>query len=206
MSKRLVLIALLATTVLAGCTAAGAEQDAPTTSHLAQYLPGASTGTAGANATAAHTTAAHTTAAPRTKDTLPPPNLCLHNTAAQLILVSITRQHAWLCAKSRTAYSTAVTTGMNTADTRTPTGRFRIQGRDRDSVLTQSNGDTYDVKYWIPFEAPTYGFHDASWQHFPYGSPKYRTNGSHGCVHMPLPAMRFLYNWVKIGASVDIRA
>jgi lipoprotein-anchoring transpeptidase ErfK/SrfK len=95
---------------------------------------------------------------------------------------------------------------MAGADTATPTGTFRIQGRNRDSVLTLNTGRTYQVKYWIPFQAPLFGFHDSSWQRFPYGSPKYLTDGSHGCVHMPLAAIRFLYNWAAIGTTVHIAA
>jgi lipoprotein-anchoring transpeptidase ErfK/SrfK len=136
----------------------------------------------------------------------PPVNHCAGNRSGQLVLVSIARQHAWLCRGTRTVYNTAVTTGMATADTRTPTGSYRIEGRNKNSVLTLSNGDQYSVNYWIPFDAPMFGFHDSSWQKFPYGSAKYKTDGSHGCVHLPLPAMKFLYDWVRIGAKVDIRA
>lgn len=199
MTKRYAIAALtllsLVALVVSGCSAAQGVHHAPATAPAVVH-------SSSRVAVPVHV-ADETKPAPRPR---PPVNHCAHNTAAQLVLVSITDQHAWLCAGTRTAYSTAVTTGMNTADTRTPTGRYQIQGRNRDTVLTQLNGDQYDVKYWIPFDAPTYGFHDASWQHFPYGSSKYRTNGSHGCVHLPLRAMTFLYNWVRIGASVDIRA
>ncbi len=88
--------------------------------------------------------------------------------------------------------------------TETPTGRYHIQGRNTDTVLTLNTGATYDVKYWIPFDAPLFGFHDSSWQHFPYGSPQYKTDGSHGCIHMPLKAIAYLYHWVDIGADVSI--
>ena len=53
--------------------------------------------------------------------------------------------------------------------------------------------------------APLFGFHDSSWQHFPYGSAKYRTHGSHGCVHMPLHAIAFLYRWGDTGTPVRIK-
>jgi lipoprotein-anchoring transpeptidase ErfK/SrfK len=89
--------------------------------------------------------------------------------------------------------------------THTPIGRYRIQGLNRNSTLTLNTGATYDVKYWIPFNAPLFGFHDSSWQHFPYGSPKYRTHGSHGCIHMPLAAIRFFYHWADIGTPVLIK-
>ncbi len=111
-----------------------------------------------------------------------------------------------MCARHRVAYTTPITSGIVGEYTSTPTGTFEIQGLDRDTSLTLIDGSTYPVKYWIPFQAPLFGFHDSSWQHFPYGSPKYRTRGSHGCVHMPLAAIRFLYQWAEIGTTVRIRA
>jgi lipoprotein-anchoring transpeptidase ErfK/SrfK len=127
-------------------------------------------------------------------------------TAAQLVLVSVAKQHAWMCAGSRTVDSTAVTTGIVGQDTSTPIGTYQIQGRNMDTTLTLNTGAAYAVKYWIPFDAPLFGFHDSSWQNFPYGSARYRTEGSHGCAHLPLSAMKFLYDWVQIGATVTINA
>jgi lipoprotein-anchoring transpeptidase ErfK/SrfK len=136
----------------------------------------------------------------------PKPNACARNTAPQLVLVSLAKQRVWMCARSRTVYSSAVTTGMVGQDTSTPTGTYQIQARSTDTTLTLNTGATYAVKYWIPFDAPLFGFHDSSWQSFPYGSARYRTEGSHGCIHMPLAAMKFLYGWGQIGATVTIRA
>ena len=137
-----------------------------------------------------------------------PVNHCAGNATAQFAEVSIHDQHMWLCHFGTLVFETAVTTGASAvaADDATPTGTFHIQGRDRDSVLTLNTGQRYDVKYWIPFNAPLYGFHDSSWQKFPYGSPLYTTQGSHGCVHMPLHAIQFFYSWVQIGATVHISA
>jgi lipoprotein-anchoring transpeptidase ErfK/SrfK len=135
-----------------------------------------------------------------------PVDHCAHNRARRLVLVSIRDQHAWLCARGRTVYSTAVTTGMRGAATATPTGHFRIETRQRDTVLHPSSGGAYPVRYWITFDAPMYGFHDASWQTIPFGSRAYRTGGSHGCVHLPLKAVRFLYGWARVGTPVLIRA
>jgi lipoprotein-anchoring transpeptidase ErfK/SrfK len=131
---------------------------------------------------------------------------CDTNKLHRFVYVSLGRQQMWLCAERRVALSTPITSGMTGRDTRTPTGRYRIQGRNRDTVLTPQTGETYSVKYWIPFDAPSYGFHDSSWQTFPYGSEQYRIAGSHGCVHMPLAAIRYLYNWADIGTSVRIAA
>jgi hypothetical protein len=131
---------------------------------------------------------------------------CATNRAAQLVRVSLRAQHLWMCARTHLAYSTPITSGILGQYTSTPTGTYTIQGLDRNTVLTLIDGRQYTVKYWIPFDGPLFGFHDSSWQDFPYGSAKYRTQGSHGCVHMPLTAIRFLYHWAHVGAKVRIRA
>ena len=122
------------------------------------------------------------------------------------MIVSLAVQHAWLCHRGHTVRSFPITSGRTTADSRTPTGRFRIQGRNRNSVLTLASGRQYDVKYWIPFEGSEYGFHDASWQKIPFGSPRWRTQGSHGCVHMPVRAIRQLFGWAAYGTPVIVTA
>lgn len=137
----------------------------------------------------------------------PRPNACHRNLDSQYVLVSVAEQHAWMCARGRLVFSTPVTTGaVELPYDSTPTGRYHIQAKDTDTTLTLQSGAQYQVRYWIPFDAPMFGFHDSSWQNFPYGSAKYRTDGSHGCVHMPLAAMKFLYDWADIGATVTIRA
>lgn len=131
---------------------------------------------------------------------------CHTNTAAQLIYVSIARQHLWMCARTTQVRDTPVTTGMVGEYTNTPTGSYHIQSKQTDQTLTLNTGAQYQVQYWIPFDAPLFGFHDSSWQSFPYGSQQYRTSGSHGCIHVPLAAIAFLYGWADVGTSVVITA
>lgn len=135
-----------------------------------------------------------------------PVDRCAGNGYAQLVIVDLSAQHAWMCERGRTVHDTPITSGMQGAATATPTGRFAVDGKTRDTTLYPSAGGAYPVRYWITWDAPLYGFHDSAWQTIPYGSAQYRTGGSHGCVHMPLPAMRFLYGWVQIGTPVHIRA
>lgn len=130
---------------------------------------------------------------------------CTRNERPKWVFVSLRQQHMWLCHRHRVALSTAITSGMVGPYTHTPTGRYRVQGLNRNSTLTLNTGATYQVRFWIPFNAPLFGFHDSPWQHFPYGSPRYRTQGSHGCIHMPLAAIRFFYNWADIGTPVLIK-
>ena len=130
---------------------------------------------------------------------VPKPNPCKNNRGGRLVRVSLHRQHLWMCRDRHLAYNSPITSGVVGQYTSTPTGDYTIQGLDRNTVLTLITGQQYTVKYWIPFDAPLFGFHDSPWQTFPYGSPKYRTQGSHGCVHLPLKTIRFLYHWAGIG-------
>ncbi len=196
----------VAVALLAGCASAGTDPARAPASRPAASSSAPPTGSAPvapSTSTSTSTSTTTPTAAP-VAVARRPWNYCAHNTAAQLVRVSLDLQRMWLCAHSRTVRTSAITSGMSGPYTETPTGRFHIQGLNRDTVLTLNTGATYDVKYWIPFDAPLFGFHDSSWQHFPYGSPKYRTAGSHGCIHVPLREIAFLYRWVDIGADVSI--
>jgi hypothetical protein len=131
-------------------------------------------------------------------------NPCAHNSRPQLIVVNIKRQHEWACAHHRAVLSTAVTTGASgRPGDATPRGTFAVQGLNRNSTLN-ADGGSYRVKYWIPFHLGTWGFHDAAWQKIPFGSKAYVTRGSHGCVHMPLAAIRWLFHWVHYGTPVRV--
>lgn len=201
---RRVVLALLGACLLAGCAAGTQPQGRVvpvSASPSVESLVRSAVSAAPAPAPAAVRRVSPARALPKPK----PRNYCAGNTERQLVLVSIARQHVWMCSHASAVYSSGVTTGMLGADTSTPTGHFTIQGKDTNTTLTLNTGAEYAVQYWIPFSAPLYGFHDSSWQRFPYGSPKYRTDGSHGCVHMPLQTMRYLYGWADIGAAVDIR-
>ncbi len=201
MRRSAALVVLVA--ALAGCSAA-AVTDGSGTRTSAARAPAAPTAPAEKVAAAPRPTPS----APKPKPKPPPkPNVCAGNAVAQLVLVSVTQQQLWLCARQRLVYNSAVTTGaVDLPYDSTPTGTFQIQGKTTDTTLTLLNGQTYAVKYWIPFDGPLFGFHDSSWQTFPYGSQRYRTEGSHGCIHTPLAAMKFLHDWAAVGATVLIRA
>jgi lipoprotein-anchoring transpeptidase ErfK/SrfK len=130
---------------------------------------------------------------------------CTSNTSGQLIVVSIRHQHLWSCAGHRTVLSTPVTTGATSRPgDATPHGSFAVQGIERHVTLTTDGPKSYPVRYWIPFHLGTWGFHDAAWQTIPFGSKSYVTRGSHGCVHLPLAAVRSLFHWVHYGTVVRV--
>jgi lipoprotein-anchoring transpeptidase ErfK/SrfK len=200
-ATRWALVAAVSGLLASGCGAAG--QQRPASAPPAGSNPAAAPASPLPQAVAGPltTTPAKPAVRPAVKAAVTP---CTKNARARYVFVSLRRQHMWMCAQHRVAYTTAITSGMAGQYTETPTGTFSIQGRNRNTVLTLNTGATYAVKYWIPFQAPLFGFHDSSWQDFPYGSSRYRTDGSHGCVHMPLTAIKFLYNWADIGTTVRI--
>ena len=131
------------------------------------------------------------------------PSPCLGSTDAQRVIVSVAKQHAWVCSAAHQIRDSAVTTGMTSAGG-TPTGTWHIEAKETNRWLA-SDGVSYHVEYWMPYNGD-YGFHDALWQKFAFGGPQYRTDGSHGCVHFPLNVMAWLYNWMKVGGTVTVQA
>lgn len=127
---------------------------------------------------------------------------CAANTAAQLILVSITEQRARFCTGATLLRATPVTTGRLTDGLQTNPGTWTIQAKQNDRTLT-GPGYSVFVHYWMPYDGD-FGIHDATWQQFPFGGPQWTTQGSSGCVHMPLDVMAWLYSWAQPGATVTI--
>jgi hypothetical protein len=147
-----------------------------------------------------------TPAVPSTSARPAPPSPCRANTDAQRIIVSVRQQHSWMCAGARQVADSAVTTGATATGSGTPIGTWHLEAKERNTTLTVLTGEAFHVDYWLPYDGNIYGLHDSSWQAFPYGSQQYRTAGSHGCVHLPLAAMRRLYGWARVGATVTIVA
>jgi lipoprotein-anchoring transpeptidase ErfK/SrfK len=198
---RLALIAGMAALSLAtACATATVSGTAAPTSMVAAAAP------VTASSTVASTPAAPPAPVAAVSTPAPPkPNMCAGNTQAQFVLVVIGVQHAWMCSHSTLVYQSAVTTGIATYDDETPTGTWHVQSIQGARYLTLLNGTRYHVEHWIPFDG-VYGFHDAAWQTFPEGSALYKTQGSHGCVHLPMTAMVWLSKWVQVGATVTVRS
>lgn len=125
---------------------------------------------------------------------------CATNSYDQLVLVSISKQHMWVCAQHRQIDSSPVTTGKTVDNDQTPLGSWRVQAKQRDRYLVGPGYRDY-VHYWMPFNGD-FGLHDAPWQTMPYGSKDYTVDGSHGCVHVPRDTMARLYGWASAGNTV----
>ena len=123
--------------------------------------------------------------------------------AKKSVLVDISAQLARLCQAHQQVRVSRVTTGASARGDGTPTGQWRVQAKVRNTVLHPAGGGAYHVHFWVPYNG-AYGMHDSPWQKFAYGSARYRTRGSHGCVHFPGATMRWLFGWIRVGTTVRI--
>lgn len=81
----------------------------------------------------------------------------------------------------------------------TPAGVFGITYKERNATL---KGESYEshVNYWMPFNG-NIGMHDATWRK-EFGKQIYLTNGSHGCVNLPITKAEKIYDMIEKGMPV----
>lgn len=115
--------------------------------------------------------------------------------------VDLTNQHVYLFQDGTLIYETLCVSGnmSSTQRAQTPAGIFGLTYKTTDAVL---RGSTYaeHVSYWMPYYG-NYGMHDATWRD-EFGGDIYMTQGSHGCVNLPLDAAAVIYNYVSTGSPV----
>lgn len=119
------------------------------------------------------------------------------------IEVSIPQQHLWYYEDGVVVLESDVVTGWEGIGRRTPTGLNYIRGHLSNIELFND----YPVDYWMSFTpGGIYGFHDADNWREPeeYGGKTYETDGSGGCVNVPVANMEKLYNMVADGTPIMI--
>ena len=124
------------------------------------------------------------------------------------ILMSMTGQEVWGYEKGKVVVNTLVTSGR--PELPTDVGPMKVLRKN--SPWTFHSPWRPGSPYWYPdtpvqmvvwFTVTGEGFHDASWHYGPYGAgSEYGASASHGCVHTPLAALRFLYDWAEVGTPV----
>ena len=115
--------------------------------------------------------------------------------------VDLTHQHLYLYEEGTIILETDFVSGNMTSDPGcvTPEGVFGISYKTTNAVLRCANYET-PVSYWMPFYG-NYGLHDATWRS-EFGGQIYITNGSHGCVNLPLSSAAAIYEHVSAGFPV----
>lgn len=115
--------------------------------------------------------------------------------------VSVDDQYMWVRKNDEVILESPVVTGNPGTGNDTPKGAYTVYEKKSPSVLYGADYNT-EVAYWIAFNDDI-GFHDASWQS-EFGGTVYLSNGSHGCVNMPLDAVKKLYDIAYTGMHVYV--
>lgn len=119
--------------------------------------------------------------------------------------ISLKRQHMWFYKNGKKRLESHVVTGLPTSDRATTEGAYRIFLKQTDRWLGtyEVQGYRTHVNYWMPFNNGQ-GLHDAPWRNGQFGGNIYRSNGSHGCVNLPVDVASKLYDLVSVGTPVIV--
>lgn len=131
------------------------------------------------------------------------PYLGFVNFEGDYIEVSIPEQHLWVYQDGVVVLESDVVTGNESRNKRTPRGLNMVRGHLRQIYLMEE----FFVEYWMCISMHgQYGFHDADgWREADeYGGDTYKTNGSGGCVNVPLENMAKMYEMVPDRTPVVI--
>lgn len=113
--------------------------------------------------------------------------------------INLTAQHLYFYKNGSLVVDSDFVSGNVARGHTTPPGAFPITYKQRNAVL-KGQGYASPVSYWMPFNGGI-GMHDASWRGS-FGGKIYRTNGSHGCVNLPVSAARTIYEEISAGMPV----
>lgn len=113
--------------------------------------------------------------------------------------VDLSNQHLYLYEDGELVLETDFVSGNVARGNSTPAGVFGITYKKKDAVLRGRDYET-PVNYWMPFNG-NIGMHDATWRRS-FGGEIYLTNGSHGCINLPLDMAAAIYEHVQKGFPV----
>ncbi|MCR5487674.1 MAG: L,D-transpeptidase/peptidoglycan binding protein [Lachnospiraceae bacterium] len=115
------------------------------------------------------------------------------------IEVDMTEQKLYYIKHGRLFMESDVVTGCHNRKNDTPEGMNYIYFMQRNRTLVGPDYRT-PVKYWMAFINHV-GLHDANWRGS-FGGEIYKSNGSHGCVNLPVDFAGQLYENVHVGMPV----
>lgn len=113
--------------------------------------------------------------------------------------INLTTQHLYCYVDGTMVLESDFVSGRPYDGHATPPGLFRITYTERNAILRGPGYETR-VAYWMPFNMDI-GMHDATWQPA-FGGTRYLTNGSHGCINLPLDKARQIFDLYEKGDMV----
>lgn len=123
------------------------------------------------------------------------------------IEVDLYNQKVRMYVDGKCIVDTDCVTGSVKGGHETPPGVFTLSYKEKDAILrgTNNDGSKYasPVKYWMPFNGGI-GLHDASSWRKKFGGEIYKTNGSHGCINLPIDATEKIYNNITMDMPIIV--
>ena len=120
--------------------------------------------------------------------------------------VDIKAQHVYFYKDGEMIFDTDCVSGTANSNRESDPGIYKIKAKRSPSVLRGPNedGSMYEshVTYWMPYNGGE-GLHDASWRGS-FGGKIYQYSGSHGCINLPIPSAKFIYEHVSVGTPVIV--
>ena len=120
--------------------------------------------------------------------------------------VDIKAQHVYFYKDGEMIFDTDCVSGTANSNRESDPGIFQIKMKRSPSVLRGLNedGTPYEshVTYWMPYNGGE-GLHDASWRGT-FGGSIYQHSGSHGCINLPIPSAKYIYEHVSVGTPVIV--
>lgn len=120
--------------------------------------------------------------------------------------IDLAGQHVFMFQGGQMVWEAPCVTGNVAKDYTTPEGIYSLYYKQKDRVLRGKKlaDGSYEyespVSYWMPFNGGI-GLHDANWRSA-FGGGIYQTNGSHGCINLPVDKAGLLYELVYPGIPV----
>ncbi len=124
----------------------------------------------------------------------------VNDIGSSYVEADLTNQHLYLYHKGNLVLETDFVSGiMSDPGCVTPYGVFGLTYKTTNAVLRGADYET-PVFYWMPFHG-NFGMHDATWR-TEFGGDIYLTNGSHGCLNLPLDKAEAIYGYVSTGFPI----
>lgn len=114
--------------------------------------------------------------------------------------INLATQHLWLYKDGQLIVESDLVSGNVSAGWETPVGIYGLTYKEKDTFLTGEDYRT-PVEYWMPFNG-NIGMHDLYRR--VYGGTEYLTNGSHGCINLPLNIASIIFENVQVGMPVIV--
>lgn len=113
--------------------------------------------------------------------------------------INLTAQHLFVYKDGELVVESDFVSGCVAKNHATPGGAFAVTYKTRDAVLRGVDYAT-PVSYWMPFNGDI-GMHDLKTRKA-FGGDIYLTNGSHGCINLPVAEAEIIYETIDKGWPV----